>query len=65
MTASQDYLKNAEECERAAESCLSARNRDILLNAAAQWRKLAAQTAGPDSLPANAHTVSPTRSESR
>jgi hypothetical protein len=65
MTLSQDYLKNAEECEHAAGSCVSERNRDILLSAAAQWRKLAAQTGGPDSLPANAHTVSPTRSKPR
>jgi hypothetical protein len=62
MATSHDYLKNAEDCERAAGSCLSERNRDILLSAAAQWRKLGAQTAITDSSTISVDTVSPARS---
>ena len=38
------YVRIAEQCKRLAESCTSGFYRDALLDAAAQWRKMAAQT---------------------
>jgi hypothetical protein len=38
------YLRIAEQCERLAERCASGFYRDGLLDAAAQWRKMAGQS---------------------
>jgi hypothetical protein len=45
------YLRIAEQCEHLAERCASSFYRDALLDAAAQWRKMAEQSeADPTSL---------------
>lgn len=45
------YLRIAEQCERLAERCASSFYHDALLDAAAQWRKMAEQSeADPTSL---------------
>jgi hypothetical protein len=46
----QDYNRQAEECEREAATCAPGSNRDLLLNVAAQWRRLAAEAATEGSL---------------
>ena len=41
MSTTQEYVKRAEECERLAGACIAETNREILLYAAARWRRMA------------------------
>jgi hypothetical protein len=44
-TEAEDYVKRAEECLRLAGACIAESNRQILIYAAAHWRKLAEEAA--------------------
>ena len=45
----EGYLQHAQECERQAAAAKSNSARQMLLETAAQWRKLAASVAGTPS----------------
>ena len=45
MSITEDYVKRAEECERLAAECQTESNREIFLDIAAKWRRMAADAA--------------------
>ena len=45
MNTFEEFMQQAEECERLATVCVSASNRDLLLLAACQWRRMADEVA--------------------
>jgi hypothetical protein len=42
MSITEDYVKRAEECERLAAECQTDSNREIFLDIATRWRRMAA-----------------------
>ena len=46
MTSSQDWLVVAEDCEALAAAAKTQANRDMLLAAAARWRRMATVALG-------------------
>jgi hypothetical protein len=51
MSTPEEYVRRAEECERLAAACRAPSNREILQNAAAQWRKMAEEAAAGGAAP--------------
>jgi hypothetical protein len=41
MSAVDEYVKRAEECERLAGACIAESNREILMYTATHWRAMA------------------------